>query len=84
VGTLLAFGSGLDIFDAMLQLFLEGFLEKLASLDEEKVFQVIEGFAVGDVVGDEVALVEKSIESGVKEFTAGREGRFRGHKRTSL
>ena len=84
MGTLLAFGSGFDTFDAMLQLFLKGFLEKLSSLDEEEVFQVIEGFAVCGVVGDEVALVEKSIESGVKEFTAGREGRFGGQKSTSL
>ena len=53
-------------------------------MDEEEVFQVIEGFAVRGVTGDEVALVEKSIESGVKEFTAGREGRFGGQKSTSL
>ena len=61
-----------------------GFLEKLASFDEEEVFQVIEGCTVGGVVGDEVALVEEGIESGVKEFTPGREGRFRGYKRTSV
>jgi len=84
VGTLLAFDSGFDTFDAMLQLFLKGFLEKLSPFDEEEVFQVIEGVAVGGVIGDEVALVEESIEPGVKEFTTGRKGRFREHKRTSV
>ena len=50
----------------------------------EEVFQVIAGCAVGGVIGDEVALVEERIESGVKEFTLDREGRFRGYKRTSM
>jgi len=84
VGTLLTFGSGFDTFNALLQLFLKGFLEKLASGEEEEVFQVIEGFAVGGVIGDEVALVEQGIEPSVKEVTTGREGRFGGHKGTSV
>ena len=61
----------------MLKLLLKGFLEKLSPFDEEEVFQVIEGFAVGGVIGDEVALVEESIEPGVKEFD-GAEGKIQG------
>jgi hypothetical protein len=72
------------MFDAFLQLFLEGFFEELASVDEEKVFHVVEGFAVGGVVGDEVAFVEEGIEFGVKEFTPGGRGRFGLHEGTSL
>ena len=83
MGTLLASDSGFDTFDAMLQLCLKGFLEKLASLGEKKVFQIIEGLAVGSVISDEVALVEKGIETGVKEFSTGRKGRGGGNKGTA-
>jgi hypothetical protein len=84
VGTLLANGSGFDTFDAMLQLFLKGLLEKLASSGKEKVFHIVECFAVGGVIGDKVALVEESIEFRVKEFTTRRKGRCGGHKGTSV
>jgi hypothetical protein len=63
---------------------LEGFLEELASLDEEKVLHVVEGFSVGGVIGDEVAFVEEGIEFGVEEFTPAGRGRFGLHEATSL
>jgi hypothetical protein len=66
----LGFGGNFGTFNAFLELFLKGLLEKLASLGEEEVFQGVEGFAVGGVIGDEVALVEQGIEFRVKKVTA--------------
>ena len=75
MGALLGFSGRFGAYDAFLQLFLKGGLEKLTPFREEKVFQVVEGLAVGGVIGNEIALVEKGIEFGVKEFTtSGREG----------
>jgi hypothetical protein len=69
---LLGFGGNFGTFDAFLELFLKGLLEKLTSLGEEEVFQGVEGFAVGGVIGDEVTFVEQGIEFRVKEFATAR------------
>ena len=84
VGALLGFGGRFGAYDAFWQLFLKGGLEKLTPFREEKVFQVVEGLAVGGVIGNEIALVEKGIEFGVKEFTTSRERRCWLHKETAL
>jgi hypothetical protein len=68
VGTLLGFGGRFGAFDVVLKLLLEGFLEKLSSLDEEERFDIVECFAVGGAVGNEIALVEKGIKFGVEKF----------------
>jgi len=62
VRTLFGFGGGFGALDRFLKLLLKGFWEKLASLDKEEGFHVVEGFAVGGIVGDEIALVEQSFE----------------------
>jgi hypothetical protein len=80
MGTLLAFAGGFELFDAFLDLFLKGFLEKLSAFDEEKVFHLIEDMSVLGVVGDEIAFVDEGIEFGVKKFTTARAGGFGLHK----
>jgi len=74
VGTLFGFGGRFDSLNALLEFFLKCLLKKCSSFGKEKYLHVIEGLAVGRVVGDEVAVVEKGIKAGVKEFTASREG----------
>jgi hypothetical protein len=54
VGRIVGFG----LFDTFLEFVLKDFSEEGSSLDEEKRFEVIEGFSEGGVVGDEIALVE--------------------------
>jgi hypothetical protein len=61
-----------------LEFFLKDFSEEGSSLQEEKRFEVIECFAEGGVVGDEIAFVEE----GVKLFRekVADEGRMGLHK----
>jgi hypothetical protein len=62
VGTLFGFGGRFGAFDALLKFLLKSFLEKLSSFGQEKLVHIVEGFAVGGIVGDEVALVEEGFE----------------------
>ena len=78
--TLFGFGGGFGALDMFLKLLLKGLLQKLSSLDEEEGFHVVEGFAVGGTVGDEIALVEQSFELRKEKLAAiGAEGRG-GHR----
>ena len=50
VGTLFGFAGG---FGAFLEFLRKGLFEKVSSLDEEKLLQIVKGSAVCGVVGDE-------------------------------
>jgi hypothetical protein len=69
---------GFGLFDAFLEFFLKDFFEKSSSLEEEELFEIVEGFSEGGVVGDEVAFGEEGGELLREKVANG--GRGRLHK----